>query len=327
MRRKTKYLAQGLGVGSAALLGSWLTSPEPAPYADIELVAATESVLPTPTLIWDALEPRQEIELRIVSGGEPLSDSDTGSAMILNVIVISPTTTVTTTTTELPFTTSEPIPTDKTNTSYCNFPEGEPWVCYASAEEALENIVTTTTTLPSEISRLAATREVTRRTYSMNEKGDDIKFLQQVLGVFPVDGTYGPATREAHMQFLGGPEEAIHTFFPEFNRAPLWESKETLEGLVDKYFLPEDKQWALKVAFCESSALPHHTINYEVSSALAIGWFQHLAKYWTERSESAGWPGADPFEPEANVAVAAWLLYEGGGTRHWNPSRSCWIEN
>jgi hypothetical protein len=61
-----------------------------------------------------------------------------------------------------------------------------------------------------------------------------------------------------------------------------------------------------------------------VSSALAVGWFQHLARYWVERSTAAGWTDYDIFHAEANVAVAAWLFYEGGGARHWNPSRSCW---
>jgi hypothetical protein len=82
----------------------------------------------------------------------------------------------------------------------------------------------------------------------------------------------------------------------------------------------------LRVAFCESSAKPSDVGSTEVSSAFAVGWFQHLARYWTERSTAAGWTDYDPFNAEANVAVAAWLLYEGGGARHWNPSRTCWEE-
>ena len=29
-------------------------------------------------------------------------------------------------------------------------------------------------------------------------------------------------------------------------------------------------------------------------------------------------------DPDANIAVAAWLVYEGGGWRHWSPSAHCW---
>ena len=46
--------------------------------------------------------------------------------------------------------------------------------------------------------------------------------------------------------------------------------------------------WALRVAFCESSAQPSDVSSVEVSSALALGWFQHLAKFWTDRSAAAG---------------------------------------
>jgi hypothetical protein len=45
--------------------------------------------------------------------------------------------------------------------------------------------------------------------------------------------------------------------------------------------------------------------------------FQHLASAWEARSEAAGIAGASIWDPEANVAVAAWLFYEGGGKRHW----------
>ena len=167
--------------------------------------------------------------------------------------------------------------------------------------------------------------------YSMYERSDDVLALQHHLGLKNVDGIYGPITRAAHMDFLGGPLQAVYIFFPEFGQMPTPCREEcfeppTLGELVDEYFQPDDRAWALRVAFCESSGQPHHTGSAEVSSALAIGWFQHLAKYWIERSESAGWPGASPFDPEANVAVAAWLFYEDGGARHWNPSRTCWEE-
>lgn len=54
----------------------------------------------------------------------------------------------------------------------------------------------------------------------------------------------------------------------------------------------------------------------------ASGLFQHLGSLWPERAEAAGWEGADVFDPEANVAVAAWL-YSTGGVGHWVVADLC----
>ena len=103
-------------------------------------------------------------------------------------------------------------------------------------------------------------------------------------------------------------------------------SAPTLLSLVHKYFEEDDHEWALTVAFCESSAQPDHETSDAVnSSSGAAGWFQHLPKFWEERTEAAGIPDADILDPEANVLVAAWLLYETPQqTSHWYPSEWCW---
>lgn len=179
--------------------------------------------------------------------------------------------------------------------------------------------------------------------YGFWEKGTHIVDLQRMLGMDYVDGIYGPSTRRKHMEWFGSFEAAQRYFFdretwyletvrssPETEAGWKhnwndWDSPPTLEQLVDIYFEPVDKEWALRVAFCESSALPHHTYSNAVSSALAVGWFQHLSKYWLQRAKISGWEGYDIFDSEPNVAVAAWLFYEtGGAEKHWNPSRSCW---
>ena len=167
---------------------------------------------------------------------------------------------------------------------------------------------------------------LTRRQYRMYERSPEVVALQMLLGLGSIDGIYGPVTRAAHVDFLGGPAAALYVFHPEFGdlESVGGDPLPTLGVLVDRYFRPGDRAWALRVAFCESSADPSDVGSNKVSSALAVGWFQHLAKFWTDRSEAAGWGGYDPFHGEANVAVAAWLLYEGGGPRHWNPSRTCW---
>ena len=171
----------------------------------------------------------------------------------------------------------------------------------------------------------------------MYERSPEVVALQMLLDLRSVDGIYGPVTRAAHVDYLGGSSAALYRFFPEFGRTPTPCHADCLPGdghyelptlgeLVDRYFQPGDHEWALRVAFCESSAKPSDIGSVVVSSAFAVGWFQHLARYWTERSTAAGWTDYDIFHAEANVAVAAWLFYEGGGPRHWNPSRTCWEE-
>lgn len=102
---------------------------------------------------------------------------------------------------------------------------------------------------------------------------------------------------------------------PEARRAPNILMRESdVRALIERYFRPEDVNRAIRIAWCESSFNPR-AVN---PTSGAAGLFQHLPRFWAERSALAGWPGADAFDPEANVAVAAWLLYEFPGTwEHW----------
>jgi hypothetical protein len=111
------------------------------------------------------------------------------------------------------------------------------------------------------------------------------------------------------LQFLAAPEP----------------KRQTLEQLVDQFFAEADRPWALRVAFCESSAQPGDVSSDAIHpSSRASGWFQHLPKFWQERSDAAGFAGEPILDPVANVGVAAWLLYDGGGKSHWYPSERCW---
>jgi hypothetical protein len=92
-------------------------------------------------------------------------------------------------------------------------------------------------------------------------------------------------------------------------------SEAEVRGLVTTYFRPEDVERAIQVAFCES--------NFNASAVNprtgASGLFQHMPRYWNERSTLAGWAGASFFDPQASTAVAAWLFYSGsGGWAHWD---------
>ena len=95
---------------------------------------------------------------------------------------------------------------------------------------------------------------------------------------------------------------------------------EAWRPLVERYFEKRDTNQALAVLYCESSGNPSATHTH----SRAAGLFQHLPQFWEERSQAAQLPGAGIFDAESNIAVAAWLVYEGGGWKHWYPSSSCW---
>jgi hypothetical protein len=93
---------------------------------------------------------------------------------------------------------------------------------------------------------------------------------------------------------------------------------------VSVYFLADDFDWAMRVILCESSGR-EEVVNRRSKST---GLFQHLPKFWEERhvlANDAGYVNdGDMFDPDDNIAVAAWLYYEYGGSRHWNESKHCW---
>lgn len=88
-----------------------------------------------------------------------------------------------------------------------------------------------------------------------------------------------------------------------------WLSEVEVRALVSLYFEEEDVNRAVRVAWCESRFDPE-AIDRRTG---AVGLFRHLPRYWSERASSAGFPGAEPTNPEASTAAAAWAVYEGGG--------------
>ncbi len=88
-----------------------------------------------------------------------------------------------------------------------------------------------------------------------------------------------------------------------------WLSQVEVRALVDLYFAEEDVNRAVRVAWCESRFDPQAV---DLNTG-ATGLFKHLPRYWPDRTANAGFPGADPTNPEASVAAAAWEVYEGGG--------------
>lgn len=162
--------------------------------------------------------------------------------------------------------------------------------------------------------------------FGMYKRGSDVVELQEFLGMKQVDGIYGSRTRKAHIKHLGGAEAVLADWHPDLPTR-FHQDKKTLRELVDIYWLDDHSEWALRVAFCESSAMPDDTHNDAVSDALAVGAFQILVKYWSFRSEAANMEGFSPFDLEANVATGADLFYNGGGSKHWSPSKKCWDQS
>ena len=92
-------------------------------------------------------------------------------------------------------------------------------------------------------------------------------------------------------------------------------SETEMRELVTRHFAPGDVNRAIRVAWCVSSFNPS-AINPATG---ASGLFQHLPENWAEHSAAAGREGTSIFDPEANVAVAAWMLYDlPGGWSHWD---------
>lgn len=88
---------------------------------------------------------------------------------------------------------------------------------------------------------------------------------------------------------------------------------ERWRSLVARYFPWWEVDDALRVMRCESGYDPNARNKYSGASGL----FQHMPRYWADRSSRAGWGGYSIFDPEANVAVAAWLWGQTGTWSHW----------
>jgi Transglycosylase SLT domain len=119
------------------------------------------------------------------------------------------------------------------------------------------------------------------------------------------DAAVTPTTVAAEEATTTG-EQSTGTIAPDESG---WLSQVQVRALVAEYFAAEDVNKAVRVAWCESRFNPT-SANLRTG---AVGLFQHLPKYWAERAENAGFPDADPSDPEASTAAAAWAIYNEGG--------------
>lgn len=85
--------------------------------------------------------------------------------------------------------------------------------------------------------------------------------------------------------------------------------------LVVQFFPSHRVEEALRILNCESNGDPNAVNPYSGASGL----FQFLPSTWATTAPKAGYPTSSPFEPEANVASAAWLAnrYEELGHYYW----------
>ena len=86
----------------------------------------------------------------------------------------------------------------------------------------------------------------------------------------------------------------------------------TVRGALVEYGLSDEEDRFMRVMWCESRGDPD-AINEESG---ASGLMQHIPRYWDDRARSAGFQGASPFNPIANIYASVWLL-DVGGWSHW----------
>lgn len=80
--------------------------------------------------------------------------------------------------------------------------------------------------------------------------------------------------------------------------------------IVSAAFPPEDVSRAIRSAWCASNFDP----DYQHSETGAAGLFQLTPDQWSEYAEPAGHAGSEIWDPDANAAVAAWIVYEVSGS-------------
>lgn len=78
--------------------------------------------------------------------------------------------------------------------------------------------------------------------------------------------------------------------------------------LVAEYFPASQVDKALRVMACESEGNP----SARNPTSGAAGLFQHMPQWWDSRSQAAGFAGASPYDPRANVGTAGWLWSRDG---------------
>lgn len=88
------------------------------------------------------------------------------------------------------------------------------------------------------------------------------------------------------------------------DQAPVAGPVEQWRPIVETYFTSDLVEDALSIIDCESNGDP----DARNGRSGAAGLFQFIRGTWAHASAQAGFAGASPFEPEANIAAASWLV-------------------
>ena len=164
-------------------------------------------------------------------------------------------------------------------------PTPEPWVAPTlSIGEGLSITSSTTTVKP---------------TTTMPSEGVNVGFAAEPIGLAGHEGSI-PST-----------STTLDVFWPTVEQ---WRPMVTI-AISHHGGDADDVHRFLRIMQCESAGDP----DAKNPNSSASGLMQHLTRFWDDRSQRAGRPGADVFDAEANIWVSAWLALAApeGGWKHW----------
>ncbi len=101
-----------------------------------------------------------------------------------------------------------------------------------------------------------------------------------------------------------GRDAALAAYETEIKKRAALFGVERWRPLIERYFPRDRVDEALQIMACESRGDPEATNPYST----AAGLFQFLEGTWPGAVRGAGFGDADRFDPEANIAAAAWLV-------------------
>ena len=144
--------------------------------------------------------------------------------------------------------------------------------------------------------------------------GSDAGAASAMAFAFMTDGSVMAQARSAPVETTvatvaaAGDEEEVRST-ATFERSTILDEAAVRE-VVSVAFAPEDVSRAIRSAWCASNFDP----NYEHSETSAAGLFQLTPDQWSSYAVEAGYGAAEAADPYANAAVAAWIVYEVGGS-------------
>ncbi|HEY7563630.1 MAG TPA: hypothetical protein VIA81_01770 [Acidimicrobiia bacterium] len=134
-----------------------------------------------------------------------------------------------------------------------------------------------------------------------------------VQGWLAQAGNRSTAVAAAAESTAPAPAQPVTT--PSISLATGWLDSVAVRSLVETYFASGDVNRAVRLAWCVS----RFDIDALNPSTGTSGLFQIDLITWTAMVSDLGLPAStDPFDPAANTAVAAHIVYEGDGWFYWS---------